>query len=87
MIVLECSWARGARVTDISESGCYVESRNVPTVGADVDFTVQYDGIPLALRGTVVHCKQGIGFAIAFPAGDADHDARVRLFVKKAQGG
>ena len=64
--VVECSWTRGSRVTDISAEGCYVDSRSPPKQGAQVEFTVQFGGATVLLRGVATCVHPNIGFGVLF---------------------
>lgn len=64
-LFIECSWTRDARVIDLSPQGCYVDAVRVPRLGEVVEFELDLDS-PVTLRGTVVHRKEGVGFAVSF---------------------
>ena len=80
----DCSWQRSARVTDLSIRGCYVDSYRVPRLGEMVEFTVSLLGDSVPLRGTVVHAKAGVGFAIAFDELEESSLNRISSFVLRA---
>ena len=61
-----CTWARDARLADVSEGGCYVASTAVPKVDEHVEFKVTLTGVPVQLRGVVVHATRGEGSPIRF---------------------
>lgn len=75
---LKCSYAPDARVVNLSVNGCKIESRVTPTIGEQVEFTVELVGRPAVLRGTVVHARDGFEFGIRFMGLDEDVAARVR---------
>jgi hypothetical protein len=79
--VEDCSWQRAARVTDLSVHGCYVDSHRVPRLGETVEFTVRIWEDDVPLRGTVVHAKSGVGFAIAFDVLEESTVNRIASFV------
>jgi hypothetical protein len=68
----DCTWmsqwgAQRARVSALSSSGCYIESRTVPVAGADVrDITVMLPSGTITLQGTAVDATPGIGFGVRF---------------------
>ena len=67
-IVLECSSGRReVRISDLSVSGCYIDSIvNVP-VGEAVSFNLNLPtGHSLLLNGEVVYTLPGMGFGIRF---------------------
>jgi hypothetical protein len=83
-VTLECSWAGGARITDLSASGCFVDCSQVPEVGEPAEFTVHLEGMPTILRGPVVHARRGLGFAIEFRYRDEFSSSRVWRYLVKA---
>ena len=80
-LFLECSWIRGARLTDLSLTGCYVDCRRVPPLGDEVEFDVDLDGASITLRGKVVHAKEDVGFAMAFTTLPDTAMTAVRAFL------
>ena len=69
--LLECAWSGAAgfsptRISDISVSGCYVDSSQVPAKGEIVEITVSLDDASQVLTGQVVHSQVGMGFAVRF---------------------
>ena len=80
----DCTWLSAwgeekARVSSLSPTGCYIESRfSVPTEGAIVrDITVTLPTGRITLQGTVIDATRGIGFAVRFI--DLDTNTRERL--------
>jgi hypothetical protein len=73
----ECSWRRDAQVSDLSASGCYVDSRHVPVVGTRAEFEIELPGGPVTVHGIVRHGLFGVGFAVQFD--ELDYDTRVRI--------
>jgi len=56
-----------ARVTDLSEGGCYVDTLGDAMVGEVLNVTLRLpNGDSLKLRGTVAHQMPPIGFGIRF---------------------
>lgn len=82
MLVLECSWSRDARLTDLSLGGCYVDTRAVPALGEEAEVGVTLDGEATRLRGKVVHATRGLGFALKFDLSDDVTLARVEKFLR-----
>ena len=80
-LLLECNYSRDSRITDLSATGCFVDSSRVPDVGEQVEFTVELDGAPVILRGTVVHAKARLGFAITFTDLSDEAAESVRAFT------
>lgn len=79
--VVECSWGRDARLTDLSASGCYVDCHRVPVVGEQVEITLTLDGAPLVLRGRVVHARHNLGFAMRFEEMEDSALARIHTIL------
>ena len=67
-MAIECSWTRDSVITDLSASGCYVDTRYTPKVGDRVEFTATIENQPAEFRGTVASSTQGVGFGVAFDA-------------------
>ena len=56
-----------ARVTDLSEGGCYVDSLGEAQIGEILSFKLQLpDGQWLELRGEVAHQTPPLGFGLRF---------------------
>lgn len=55
-----------ARVTDISENGCYAEMQATSPPGAVLNLVVEVNGIRVSVRGTVQVCYPLLGMGIAF---------------------
>jgi hypothetical protein len=56
-----------ARVTDLSEGGCYVDSLGEAQIGEVLTFKLQLpDGEWLALTGEVAHQSPPLGFGLRF---------------------
>src|SRR5688500_20289820 len=69
---LDAVWQGGeerhsARVTDLSEGGCYLDTVGDVMVGEIVAFRVLFpDGDWLYLEGEVRHHRHGVGFGVQF---------------------
>ena len=87
-VCLDATWdgARGyrnARVTDLSESGCYVDSINSTVPGEILRFKVQLpDGEWLDLVGEVAHSFAQVGFGIRFLDLDESQLIKLHLLVE-----
>ena len=56
-----------ARVTDLSEGGCYIDSLNQPNVGDVLNLKLQLpNGDSLELTGEVAHQTPPLGFGLRF---------------------
>src|ERR1044072_9476902 len=56
-----------ARVTDLSEGGCYVYTLGADQIGEALAFELELpDGEALALRGEVAHQTPPLGFGLRF---------------------
>ena len=56
-----------ARVTDLSEGGCYIDSLNQPNVGEFLNLKLQQpNGDWLELTGEVAHQTPPLGFGLRF---------------------
>jgi hypothetical protein len=71
-LVLDVRWEGlsgryAARISDISLSGCYVESLGLATVGETIRFEIQLPtGRWMPLRGEVVYHLPNLGFGVQF---------------------
>jgi PilZ domain-containing protein len=80
----DCTWLsvwgeQSSRVSSLSPTGCYVDSRfTVPAEGTVVrDITLALATGTLTLQGTVIATMRGVGFAVRFT--ELDEDTRDRL--------
>jgi hypothetical protein len=84
----DCTWMsqwgeQRARVSTLSSSGCYIESRTAPIVGTDLqDIVVMLPTGAITVQGTVVDATPGIGFAVRFTNLDTDAQARLSDLVR-----
>ena len=69
----DCTWLsqwgeEKARVSSLSPTGCYIESRrSVPPEGSVVqELTIALPTGSVTLQGTVVDAMSGVGFAVRF---------------------
>jgi len=70
-VCLDAVWdghgSRPARITDLSEGGCFVDTMGEAYVGELLTFRVQVaDGAPLELTGEVAHHMRPVGFGLRF---------------------
>lgn len=83
---LEVRWdslsgRRSARISDISLTGCYVESLGQVTLGEQVRLEMQTPtGRWITLSGEVVHHDPNIGFGVRFASlSDLEHNILVHV--------
>ena len=89
-LVMEVSWEGSgnkslARTTDISETGCFVDTLGPVEVGETLNINfVSPDGKGISVQGRVMYQQTGVGFGVRFTkVSDAD---RLRLAaILKAQ--
>ena len=74
---------RGA-TSDISESGCYIETMFPFPIGTIFEMTLQIDGTILAL-GIVVTCHTQVGNGIKFTKMLPEDQEQLRDYVEAAQ--
>jgi hypothetical protein len=74
---------RGA-TSDLSESGCYIETMFPFPIGTIFEMTLQIDGTLLAV-GTVVTCDPQVGNGIRFTKMLPEDQAELRSYVEAAQ--
>jgi hypothetical protein len=72
-----------ARITDLSDGGCYVDSLGDVTMGELVHLKLQLPGGEwLELSGVVAHHTPPVGFGIRFLELSEDQLAAVRAFIE-----
>jgi hypothetical protein len=72
-----------ARVSTLSVSGCYIDSRTAPTVGTELrEITVTLPTGVITVRGTVVESTPGIGFAVRFTGLDGGTQTALNEVVR-----
>lgn len=68
-----------ARVSDISLSGCYMDTIGEPEMGAVIRFRLQLPcGDWLSLQGQVVHYQRTVGMGLRFTFLTPDEEAKLR---------
>ena len=70
-ILLECridgtSGAAATRLSDLSATGCYVESRMPVNAGASITIRLTFGGALLSLTGRIAHAQPSVGFGMEF---------------------
>jgi hypothetical protein len=90
-ICLEANWdGRSgncvARMTDLSETGCYVDSFGDVKVGEILGFEIQLPGGEwLYLEGEVTHAKPSLGFGVRFIDLDTEQVQKIRGVIEMAE--
>src|SRR5260370_72395 len=89
-ICLEANWDGSsgnyyARTTDLSESGCYIDSLGSVTVGEILGFEIQLPGGEwLYLEGEVMHATPRLGFGVRFIDLDTEQVEKIRGVIEMA---
>jgi len=85
----DCAWQSAwgeerARITRLSPTGCYVESRfSVPATGTAIeDLSVTLPTGTVNVQGTVVDAIPGVGFALRFTELDTETFDRLSVLVQ-----
>ena len=88
----DCTWLspwgeERARVSSLSPTGCYIESRvSVPAEGALIrEITITLPTGRLNLQGTAIDAIQGVGFAVRFTKLDTNTSDRLRVLIHGAR--
>jgi len=87
-VSLDAAWdgSRGsynARVSDLSETGCYVDSINETLNGELVTFKINLpDGDWLELNGEVVHSFMTVGFGLRFVDLNSEQLAKLNALLE-----
>ncbi len=90
---LDAVWDReqaghSARVIDLSEGGCYLDTVGDVMAGETVAFRVMLpDGDWLYLEGEVRHHRQGFGFGVRFTDLNEDQLEKLVLLLQACKGG
>lgn len=75
-----------ARVTDLSEGGCYVDSLGEAQIGEVLSFKLQLpDGQWLELSGEVAHQTPPLGFGLKFVILSDEQRGKLRLLLDELQ--
>ena len=75
-----------ARITDLSEGGCYVDTMGQAHIGEVLAFKLQLpDGEWLALRGEVAHQTPPLGFGLRFVTLSDEQREKLHSILDHAQ--
>jgi PilZ domain len=75
-----------ARVTDLSEGGCYVDSLGEAQIGEVIAFRLQMpDGEWLELKGEVAHQSPPLGFGLQFVTLSDEQYEKLRSLLDRLQ--
>ena len=75
-----------ARITDLSEGGCYVDTMGQAHIGEVLAFKLQLpDGEWLALRGEVAHQTPPLGFGLRFVSLTDQQQENLRALLDQLQ--
>ena len=88
----DCSWLgpwgeERARVSSLSLTGCYIESRfSVPPDGVVIrELTIALPTGTVSLEGTVVDAISGVGFAVQFSQVDSKTRESLNVLIASAR--
>jgi hypothetical protein len=74
-----------ARVTDLSEGGCYVDTMGEAHVGEIITFKLQLPTGDLELTGEVAHETPPLGFGLRFVYLTDDQTQQLRSLISQLQ--
>ena|SRR5690349_1477930 len=75
---------RPARITDLSETGCFVDTTGEALVGELLKFRVELpDGKWLELTGEVAHQMRPVGFGLRFVDLSDEHREQLLSFLER----
>ena len=87
-LYFNCRWLgpwgeERARISSLSPTGCYIESRrSVPAEGTVVqELTIALPTGAVTLQGTVIDAMSGVGFAVRFTELDTTTRDRLNLLI------
>lgn len=75
-----------ARTSDLSASGCYVDSMNPFSAGGQVRVRLTHHERTFEALGTVVHSQPGMGMGIAFTRIEPDQKAVLEKWLAELRG-
>lgn len=55
-----------ARTSDLSVTGCYIDTLNPLPAATDVELRITYRSAVATIRGTVVFCRSNMGMGVKF---------------------
>ena len=74
---------RGARISDVSPGGCYIDTISPATEGETVSFEFKNAaGVRLKFTGTVAYVLPNMGFGIKFTDLADEHKAAIEHIIK-----
>ncbi|HEX5832579.1 MAG TPA: PilZ domain-containing protein [Pyrinomonadaceae bacterium] len=90
-VSLDAVWdghgSRPARITDLSEGGCFVDTTGESYIGEPLTFRVQLpDGAWLELSGEVAHLQVPVGFGLRFSNLTDEQLEKLRSFIEHLKG-
>ncbi|HKV33468.1 MAG TPA: PilZ domain-containing protein [Pyrinomonadaceae bacterium] len=90
-VSLEAVWDghanRPARITDLSEGGCFVDTMCDSYIGEHLTFRVKLpDGGWLELTGEVAHHQAPVGFGLRFSDLTDEQREQLRAFIEHLKG-
>lgn len=90
-VSLEAVWDghanRPARITDLSEGGCFVDTTGESCIGEQLTFRVRLpDGSWLELTGEVAHYHVPVGFGLRFSNLTDEQREQLRAFIEHLKG-
>lgn len=90
-VCLDAVWGgtlnRAARITDLSEGGCFVDAIGDTYIGEQLTLRVQLpDGAWLELTGEVAHHFKTVGFGLRFVNLTDEQREQLRSFISYLKG-
>jgi len=78
---------RGARISDVSHGGCYIDTITPAREGEEISFEIMNKaGETLKITGTVAYVIENMGFGVKFGDLTDNHKAAIDEIVKAAAG-
>lgn len=87
-IVIESdSGTRGARISDVSHGGCYIDTIAPAREGEEISFEIESKaGGTLRITGTVAYVIENMGFGVKFSDLTEEYRAVIDEIIKSAGG-
>ncbi|MEP7074187.1 MAG: PilZ domain-containing protein [Acidobacteriota bacterium] len=81
------SGTRGARISDVSTGGCYIDTIAPAREGEEVCFDIRdRSGNTLSFTGTVAYVMENMGFGIQFTELTDEHKAAIDEIMRSSGG-
>jgi len=78
-------WNGEVRTSDISRSGCYVDTLNPVPQGSQIRLRITHNNEVFEALGKVVYVSYGLGMGVTFTEVSSEQQARLDLWLADTQ--